>query len=97
VFAVLGAIVPILLYPFVSYTHPLPQQPRIYDGFLWSIVPYIWPLAPVVPVREGDRSESIVVWAISLTMNAAIYSAVGFVLSRLGRLVAKLKPKRGPG
>jgi hypothetical protein len=95
VFAVLGVVVPIALYPFVSYTHPL-QRSNTYNSlerFLWSVVPYLWPSAPIVSVPEGDIRDVIVLWVISLLLNAAIYSVAGFGLWHLARLVAKLRTR----
>lgn len=95
-FAVLGVIVPIVLYRFVSYVHPLPR-PSTYSSlerFLWTVVPYLWPSAPVLlSAREGDIRDSIVFWVMSLLLNSAIYSVVGLTLWHLGRLVAKLRTK----
>ncbi len=95
VFAVLGFIVPIAFH-FLSYY--VDQQPRAHYNlgrFLWSVIPYLWPSAGVLlPAHAGDIRDSIVFWAMSLVLNVAIYSAVGFGLSRLSGLVAKLQRSR---
>jgi hypothetical protein len=94
----LGVIVPIVLYPFLSYVEPLRRtySPSNLERFIWSAAPYLWPAAPIVPGREGDMRDSIVLWAISLLLNAVIYSVVGLLLWHLARLFAKLRTKSRP-
>ena len=55
-FTVLGVIVPIVLYPFLSYSEPLSRtySPSNLERSIWSAAPYLWPAAPVAPGRQGN-------------------------------------------
>ncbi len=96
-FAVLGLVVPAVLYPFVSYTRPLTRGGYTgVDRFLWAVVPYLWPSAPVVPTAGSARGDTVVFWAISLALNALIYSAAGWSLWRVARFIGKLRAGSRP-
>jgi hypothetical protein len=91
-FAVLGGIVvPIVLLPFLSYAHPLPRN-YVYtrvDRFVDSVAPYLWPSAPIVP-RGDTRGKAVMLWAMSLGINALIYLSVYYMLWYLGHFVTRL-------
>jgi hypothetical protein len=93
VFAALGLFIPGVLYGLDSYVGRDLRVHRQLGKFLWSLaIPYLWPSAAVLlPARAGSIGDSIVFWTMSLVLNVAIYSAVGFAISRLGRLVSKGK------
>ena len=96
VFAALGLAVPAVLAHFTFYLSPLPKG-RGYtslDRFLWSIVPYLWPSAPIV-LASGSMADAILFWTISLALNALIYSGLGWILWRVGRIVARLRARTG--
>jgi hypothetical protein len=90
-FAVLGLVVPIALYPIVAYEGPLQQGSRGLAPALGPIVPYLWPSAPVVAASAGGMRDVAVSWAISLGLNALVYSGVGWIVWRVARFVAWLR------
>jgi hypothetical protein len=90
-FAVLGVFVPIMLYPVVAYERPLPRGSDHLAGRLATLVPYLWPSAPIVPIDRREIGTAVVYWAISLGLNVLIYSIAGWALWRAARFVRTVK------
>jgi hypothetical protein len=95
VFGTLGLVVPVVLYSLDSYVGRDLRVHRQLSNFLWSFaIPYLWPSAAVLlPASASNARDSFVFWTMSLVLNVAIYSAVGFAILHLVRFVSKLGTK----